>query len=39
MSGIDKTKYVYIDGYSPISLEHWLNMNSGIDNERVGVVY
>jgi adenine-specific DNA-methyltransferase len=39
MNGIDKTKHIYIDGYSPISLERWLNMNSGIDNERVGVVY
>nr|BAV59422.1 type III modification methylase [Candidatus Endomicrobium sp. MdDo-005] len=39
MNGIDKTKHIYIDGYSPISLEQWLNMNSGIDNERVGVVY
>jgi len=36
---LNKSKKVYIDGYSNISLEQWLNMNSDVDIENVGVVY
>jgi len=39
LSKIDKTKAVYIDGYSAVSLEQWLNINNGTDDENTGVIY
>ena len=39
LDGLEKHRKIYIDGYSNISLENWLNMNTEIDNNDIGVVY